>query len=115
LLILWPARTQTQALSRPSAETLSGTHVWLSQAQQPPTPAPNPQDKAAINSNIQSNLQSAFSSDPLLEGADLQASVDDVAVTITGSVQSEGQHRRALAFASQYAQYRQIVDKIAVK
>ena len=115
LLFQWTARTQTQALSWPAVETLSGRHVWFSQAQQGPTPTPNPQDKASVNSNIESNLQSALSSDPVLSGADVQASVDDVAITLTGSVQSEGQHRRALAFASQYAQYRKIVDKIAVK
>jgi osmotically-inducible protein OsmY len=106
------AETRSQALSMPLA--------WLSQAQQSqpqqsPSPTPNPQDRAQINSNIESNLESAFSSDPILDGANIQASVDDVSITITGTVQSEGQHQRALAFASQYAQYRKIVDKITVQ
>lgn len=114
VLLVLPRRAETwsQALLAPLA--------WFSQAQQSqapqsPTPTPNPQDRAQANSNIESNLQSAFSSDPLLSGADIQANVDDVAITITGTVQSEGQHRRALAFASQYAQYRKIVDKITVQ
>jgi hypothetical protein len=108
-----PAKTQSPSWLMPAA--------WIPQSQsQPqanPTPAatPNPQDKADINSKIQSNLQSVFSGDPSLQGADVSASVDDVAITLTGSVQSEGQHQRALALASQYAQYRKIVDKIGTK
>ena len=108
-----PAKTQSPSLLMPAA--------WMPQSQsQPqanPTPAatPNPQDKAEVNSKIQSNLQSVFSGDPSLQGADVSASVDDVAITLTGSVQSEGQHQRVLALASQYAQYRKIVDKIGTK
>ena len=112
LVLLWAAETQSQALSTPLA---SSAQAQQSQAQQSPTPAPNPQDKAEVNSNIEDNLRSAISSDPILEGANIQASVDDVSVTLTGSVQSEGQHQRALAFASQYAQYRKIVDKLTVQ
>ena len=80
-----------------------------------PAPAANPQDKADVNSKIEGNLNSIFSGDPSLQGASISASVDDVAITLTGSVQSEGQHQRALALASQYTQYRKIVDKITTK
>lgn len=112
LLLPRPRETWSQARSTPLAWSWQAQQ---SQAQQSPTPTPNPQDKAQVNSNIESNLQSAFSSDPLLSGADIQASVNDVAITLTGSAQSEGQHQRALAFASEYGRYRKIVDKIAVK
>jgi hypothetical protein len=112
LVFQQPAKTQPNLLM---------AAAWLPQSQsQPqanPTPAstPNPQDKAEVNSKIQSNLQSIFGGDPSLQGADVSASVDDVAITLTGSVQSEGQHQRVLALTSQYAQYRKIVDKIATK
>jgi len=68
-----------------------------------------------MNRNIESNLRDAFGGDPALSGASIDVKVDDVAITLTGSVQSEGQHRRAVQLASQYAQYRQIVDKLATK
>lgn len=108
-----PANTQGTSWLMPAA--------WLPQSQSQPqptaTPAPpaNPQDRADVNSKIESNLNSIFGGDPSLQGADISASVDDVAITLTGTVQSEGQHQRALALASQYRQYRKIVDKITTK
>ncbi len=56
-----------------------------------------------------------LSGDPVLEGTAIEPSVDDVAITLTGTVQSEGQHRRALELVSQYSRYRKIVDKLVVK
>ena len=107
-----PAKTQNPGLLM-AAPWLQSQSQPQSQPQAAPTPAP--QDKADVNSKIQDNLQSVFGGDPSLQGANVSASVDDVAITLTGSVQSEGQHQRALALASQFAQYRKIVDKIVVK
>jgi osmotically-inducible protein OsmY len=108
------AKAQTEMLLRPT--------VLLSQSQQtatpnpaPPATTPAPQDKREVNSNIQSNLRSVLSGDPVLSGASIDPSVDDVAITLNGTVQSEGQRRRALDLASQYSQYRKIVDKLVVK
>jgi osmotically-inducible protein OsmY len=107
-----PAKAQNPSLLVPTA----GLVQSQSQPQATPTPAPeNRQDKAEVNSKIQDNLQSVFGGDPSLQGANVSASVDDVAITLTGSVQSEGQHQRVLALASQYAQYRKIVDKLVMK
>jgi hypothetical protein len=103
-----PAKTQNPGL-------LMVAHWLQSQSQPQAAPTPAPQDKADVNSKIQDNLQSVFGGDPSLQGANVSASVDDVAITLTGSVQSEGQHQRVLALVSQYAQYRKIVDKIAMK
>ena len=115
LLVVFQQPANTQSPSR----LIAAARVPQAQSQPQPTatPAPpaNPQDKAEVNSKIESNLRSVFSGDPSLQGADVSASVDDVAITLTGSVQSEGQHQRALALASQYAQYRKIVDKITTK
>src|SRR5215472_100983 len=49
------------------------------------------QDKAANNSQIQSDLNSVLSGDPALSGTDIQVSVDDMNITLTGSVQSQAQ------------------------
>jgi osmotically-inducible protein OsmY len=108
-VFLQPARTQSPGWLMLAA--------WLPQAQSQPqaTAPPAPQDKADVNSKIESNLNSIFSGDPSLQGADISASVDDVAITLTGAVQSEGQHQRALALASQYTRYRKIVDKLTTK
>jgi hypothetical protein len=77
-------------------------------------PGSSSQDKAAVNSQIQSNIKSALSGDPTLSGADVQASVDDVNITLTGTVQSQGQLDRVLALISPYAQYRKVVNKVNV-
>jgi len=107
-----PAKTHNPVLLM-VAPWLQSQSQPQSQPQAAPTPAP--QDKAGVNSTIQDNLQSVFGGDPSLQGANVSASVDDVAITLTGSVQSEGQHQRVLALVSQYAQYRKIVDKINMK
>src|SRR5262245_38591458 len=75
------------------------------QPQQSPSPRTNPQDKAGVNSQMQSDITSALSSDPSLSGASVQASVDDVSITLTGTVQSQGQMDRVLALVSPYIRY----------
>jgi osmotically-inducible protein OsmY len=107
VIFLQPAKAQSRIWSVPVA--------CMAQAQESPTPAQHPQDKSEANSLMESNLRSAFSGDPILSGADIQTSVDDVTITLSGSVQSEGQHRRALALAAQFAPYRKIVDKLTIK
>ena len=108
------AKAQTEKPPRPTA-LLSQSQQTAPPAPAPPAPTPAPQDKREVNSNIQSNLNSVLSGDPVLSGASIDPSVDDVAITLNGTVQSEGQRRRALDLASQYSQYRKIVDKLVVK
>ena len=84
------------------------------QTQQQP-PAPAPQERAMSNSDIQSQVQSTLGNDPSLSGAQVQASVDDTSITLTGSVQSQAQKDRVLALVSPYQAQRKIVDKITVK
>ena|SRR5215471_17123116 len=86
-------------------------------AQLTPTPAPTParQDKAFANSQIQTNIQSTIAGDPSLSGSDIQVNVDDVNITLTGSVQSEGQLRRAMALVSPYIGFRQVVNKVQIR
>jgi BON domain len=86
---------------------------------QPPasaTPTPdNPQDKSGNNSQMESDLKGVLSGDPALSGTDVSASVDDISITLTGSVESQAQIDRVLALVSPYARYRNIVNKITVK
>lgn len=84
---------------------------------QQPTPMPQPsrQDKAAANSQIRDNIRSTLSGDPSLSGTDVQVTVDDVNITLTGSVDSEAQLRRVLALVSPYISYRQVVNKVQVR
>lgn len=109
-----PAKAPTEKPVVPTV-LLSQSQPTATPTPAPATPTPNPQDKAQVNSNIQSNLRSVLSGDPVLSGASIDPSVDDVAITLNGTVQSEGQRRRALDLASQYSQYRKIVDKLVVK
>jgi osmotically-inducible protein OsmY len=87
--------------------------------EQPPQPQASPhkstQDKASTNSQILSNIQSSLNGDPILSGTDVQVSVDDVNITLTGSVQSQGQLDRVLALASPYVGYRSVVSHVVVQ
>jgi hypothetical protein len=85
-----------------------------SRSQPAPTPAQE-QQRASANSQIQSQLQSLLNSDPFLNDADVEVSVDDINVTLTGTIVSEGQRQRVLQLASPYGQYRKIVDKTTIK
>ena len=108
-LITFPQPAKIQAQTPPMPGFLA------SHFQPSATPPSQQQEKAEFNSNIQSNLQEVLSGDPILDGAEIDINVDDIAITLTGTVNGEGQHRRALQLASQYSQYRKIVDKLVVK
>jgi BON domain len=87
-------------------------------SQSQPSPSPtqeSTQDKASVNSQMQSDLKGVLSSDPALSGTDVQASVDDMNITLTGSVQSQAQVERVMALVSPYARYRNVVNKMTVK
>ncbi|HEV7553787.1 MAG TPA: BON domain-containing protein [Candidatus Angelobacter sp.] len=100
------------------------------QSQDPPTAATanpsgnnaaSPQDhsqrqsKADVNQRIQSSIADLLSSDPILSGADVEASVNDVSIILTGTVQSYAQHQRVLQLAAQYSRWRKIDDKIKMQ
>ncbi len=101
---------QNQGQNPPSA----APHPSPDNQQSPQQAKPNPQDKAAVNSQMQSDIQSSLSSDPVLSGTDVQANVDDVSITLTGSVQSQAQLNRVMALVSPYVRYRSVVNKVAV-
>lgn len=86
-----------------------------SQTQQPPSSIPQQQQQPMANSDAQSQIQNALGNDPSLSGANVQASVDDQSITLTGNVQSDAQKQRVLALIAPYQAQRKIVDKITVK
>lgn len=71
-----------------------------------------PQAKADANSMIQSNIESVLEGDPILSSANVEATVDDDNITLTGTVESYAQHQRVLQLVAPYAHYRKVVDKI---
>jgi len=113
LLLLLPAPLAFPQPMQTGLQNPPATTTAPPQQSQPSSP--QREDKASVNRNMESNLRDVFGGDPALSGAQIEVKVDDVAITLTGSVQSEGQHRRAVQLASQYGQYRQIVDKLVTK
>lgn len=108
-LLFGQQQPQNQGQIPPSASPQS-----LPDQQSQQQPAANPQEKAGVNSQIQSNIDSALGSDPALSGTDVQAAVDDVNITLTGSVGSQAQLDRVLALVSPYQRYRRVVNKVKV-
>ena len=83
-----------------------------------PAPAQDPsqnQDKASANQRIQSSINDLLSSDPVLSGVDVEASVNDESIILTGTVDSYAQHQRVLQLVSSYGQWRKIVDKVKMQ
>lgn len=64
------------------------------------------------NRRIQDSISDLLSSDPVLSGSDVDATVDDHNIVLTGTVQSHVQHERVLQLVSSYGRWRKIVDKI---
>jgi osmotically-inducible protein OsmY len=112
LLFLSTLATAQQPSS--TAPSPSDPNASQQPAQSPSPSQTNPQDKASVNSQMQSDISSALSSDPSLSGTSVQSSVDDVNITLTGSVQSKAQMDRVLALVSPYARYRNVVNKVVV-
>ena len=83
-------------------------------AQQQAAPA-GPQDSASANQRIQSSIDDLLSSDPVVDGADVEVAVDDHNITLTGSVENYTQHQRVLQLVSSYGRWRRIVDHVKMK
>jgi hypothetical protein len=64
------------------------------------------------NQRIHDSISDLLSSDPVLSGSDVDATVDDHNIVLTGKVQSHVQHERVLQLVASYGRWRKIVDKI---
>jgi hypothetical protein len=82
---------------------------------QPPAQNSSPQDKAGANERIKTSILDLLKSDPVLDGADVQVSVDDHNIVLTGKVESYAQHQRVLQLVAQYGNWRKIVDQIKME
>lgn len=81
------------------------------QTQQPPeTQAP-----ATASSDIQDQIRRSISKDPALTDAQVNASVDEQTITLSGTVQDETQHQKVLQLVESHAGQRKIDDKLVVK
>ena len=103
-----PQLNQDPQQANPSASQSSS-------AQPQATPAQQEQQKSDANQRIQSSLADLLSSDPVLNGTDVDVAVDDSAITLSGKVDSYAQHQRVLQLAAQYGRYRKIVDNVQMK
>lgn len=81
----------------------------------PFSPGHRPHNHSDVNEQIRSNLQSVFRGDLILRGADLEASVDDETITLTGTVQNHRQHQRALELISPYINERSVEGKVIME
>jgi hypothetical protein len=95
----------------------SPTQPPTSSAENSQSPAQNssPQDKAGANERIQTSIRDLLKSDPVVDGADIQVSVDDHSIVLSGKVESYAQHQRVLQLVAQYGRWRQIVDQIKME
>src|SRR5690348_8056084 len=77
-----PAQDQHSAPPSPNQSSQSQP------APQAPAQAPAPQDHTEANRRIHDSISDLLSSDPVLSGSDVDATVDDHNITLTGSVTS---------------------------
>lgn len=110
LLLLLPVFRQGQ--NPPAAMSPSPDN------RQPQSSSPTPAEERSrdeANRTMQATIEDIFKADPILEGAQIQTTVDDEAITLSGAVQNEAQHQRALQLVHPYTRWRKVVDKIIVK
>ena len=67
------------------------------------------------STDIQNQIQAAFDKEPTLDKTQLQTTVDDDSLTVSGTVENESQHQMALQIAQSYAAGRKVVDKVEVR
>jgi osmotically-inducible protein OsmY len=79
-----------------------------------PSSAPASQTQGEANSRIQRSVDDVLQGDQILRSADITTTVDDVNITLSGTVETYAQHQRAMDIVQQYSRYRRIVDKIKV-
>jgi hypothetical protein len=106
------SQQQPQSQDPPTAATAnpSGNNPSL-----PPQDDSQNQSKADANQRIQSSIQDLLSDDPVLDGVDVQASVNDESIVLTGTVASYAQHQRVLQLAAQYGRWRKIDDRVKMQ
>jgi len=83
--------------------------------QQMPPDTRAPAQRQLSSGEVQDQIQNQLDTDPALDGTAVKATVDDSAVVLSGTVETEKQHALALRIAESYAGDRGIKDKITVR
>lgn len=104
-LVFVPPSLQSQDPKPAGSPT---TYAGDFQGETPPPQQENPD----VNRRIRDSIRDLLSSDPVLSGAAVEATVDDKNITLTGTVKSHVQHQRVLQLVDQYRRWRNIVDQI---
>jgi hypothetical protein len=102
----------SQPSNDPQHSSSSGAQAPSGGTQAHTPPASPSQKETGANRRIQDSISDLLSSDPVLSGSDVDATVDDHNIVLTGKVQSHVQHERVLQLVSSYGRWRNIVDKI---
>lgn len=107
---------QQQSPTSPRPQTTPPTfpNDQASRQEMPPdTKAPPPQPLSTAQ--VQQQIQDKLKSEPAVANTNLGVKTNDKSVTLTGTVDSEGQDDLARRIAQSYAGNRVIVDKIKVR
>ena len=83
--------------------------------QQMPPDTRAPAQRPLSSGEVQDQIQKQLDTDPALDGTAVKATVNDKAVVLSGTVETEKQHALALRIAESYAGERGIKDKITVR
>jgi BON domain len=107
------------AMGQQQAPPPYSTPPTFPQEQKPTEPMPPdtkaPPPESMPSADVQQQMQKKLATEPLLANADVNATVDDTSVVLTGTVESEEQHDLALRIAESYAGDRRIVDRLKVR
>jgi osmotically-inducible protein OsmY len=113
-----PAGTQQASPTQPR-ETKSGA------AQESTAPAANSSAQSSMASNgatagsvdsatLKDQLDSAFQAEPSLTGSNIQVSVSDTTVDLTGTVPTRKQQTTATRIARSYSENRRVIDQLKI-
>ena len=97
----------------PPGEPVPSPQTRPAEPMPPDEPAPPPH--ALASQEVEQQITTHFSSEPGLRDNNIDAKVSTDSVVLTGTVETEEQHERAVRIAQAYAADRQIVDKIKVR
>lgn len=102
------------SLSLLQHQSYSSPHATSVNMQTQPTPK-TAESHSEANARIKRSIDDLLEGDLLLQGVEIQTSVDDEEITLTGTVDNHSQHQRVLALVDQYSRWRRIVDKLIIK
>lgn len=103
IILIYCGRRPLQALGLPAAQQAS-----------PATPEVAP-PRELSTAEVEQQIHEKLRTEPALANLDVRATVDDAAVLLTGTVDSEKQHELGLRIAKSFVGKRKLLDKINVR